>query len=66
MSGYPKAKLAFVTEPAPGVFVINTDDGKKFRRLEINTDQLENIVADGARMVFRARRAALEQCTCKR
>jgi|KBSSwiStaDraftv2_1062776.scaffolds.fasta_scaffold2059247_2 hypothetical protein len=49
---YPKAKLAFVTHPTPGQFVLNLDDGKKFRRLEVSADQLSNIVADGARMIF--------------
>jgi hypothetical protein len=52
MSEYKKAKLAFLTQPNKGVYVINLDDGKKFVALEINEDQLGNLISDGARMKY--------------
>lgn len=53
MSEYKPAKLAFITQPSPGVFVLNLDDGKKFTRLEVARGQLSNIVVDGAAMLLR-------------
>jgi hypothetical protein len=56
---YPKAKLAFITQPAPGMYVLNADDGSILVRLEISKEQLSNIVADGAVMVLRSRSGEL-------
>lgn len=50
----PRAKLAFVTQPSPGTFLLNIDDGKKFTRLEITRAQLGNLVVDGAHMTLRS------------
>lgn len=55
MTTYPKAALAFVTEPSPGVFILNLDDGKKFKRLQLSFGQLANIVVDGAKMTLRVK-----------
>jgi hypothetical protein len=52
MTEYKQAKLAFVTEPEPGVYLINLDDGKKFTRVRINGDQLANLISDGARIKY--------------
>ena len=52
MTEYKIAQLAFITEPEPGVYLLNLDDGKKFTRVQINEDQLKNLISDGARMKF--------------
>ena len=52
MTEYKRAQLAFITEPEPGVYLLNLDDGKKFTRVQINEDQLKNLISDGARMKF--------------
>jgi hypothetical protein len=49
----PSAKLAFLTEPSPGVFHLNLRvEGADFYRLAISRGQLGNIVVDGARMAI--------------
>jgi hypothetical protein len=49
------AKLAFLTQPAPGVYLLNLRvEGEDFYRLEISKGQLANIVVDGAGMALRA------------
>jgi hypothetical protein len=52
-----QAKLAYLTQPAPGLFVLNvqTRDQAGLTQYEITTDQLRGLVADGAAMSFRAR-----------
>ena len=52
MTEYKRAHLAFITEPSPGVYLLNLDDGKKFTRVQINEDQLANLISDGARMKY--------------
>lgn len=48
------AKLAFLTCPAQGVFLLNLRvEGEDFYRLEISEAQLANIVVDGAGMALR-------------
>jgi hypothetical protein len=52
------AKLAFLTQPAPGLYLLNLRvEGEDFYRLEISKGQLDNIVVDGANMALRAGRA---------
>jgi hypothetical protein len=53
------AKLAYLTQPEPGVYLLNLQfdepgmaRGKAFERVEITRDQLRNIVADGVAMVL--------------
>jgi hypothetical protein len=48
-----KAKLAFVTQPEPGIYQINIDDGKKFQRIQISKEQLGNLIVDGSQMILR-------------
>lgn len=52
MTQYREAKLAFISEPEPGLYLLNVDDGKKFLRIQINENQLKNLISDGARMKF--------------
>lgn len=48
------AKLAFLTQPAPGVYLLNLRvEGEDFYRLEISRAQLGNIIVDGAGMALR-------------
>lgn len=48
------AKLAFLTCPAPGIYLLNLRvEGEDFYRIEISKAQLGNIVVDGAAMAFR-------------
>ena len=53
MTEYKQAKLAFITNPSAGIYLLNVDDGKKFLRIQINNSQLGNLVADGAQMKLR-------------
>ena len=53
MTEYKQARLAFITQPSPGIYLLNVDDGKKFLRIQINNSQLGNLVADGAQMKLR-------------
>lgn len=54
------AKLAYLTQPEPGQFVLNLkfeEPGLErgqgpFERVQISRDQLRNIVADGVAMVL--------------
>ncbi len=48
------AKLAFLTEPEPGVYLLNLRaEGGEFYRLRISKGHLENFVMDGSRIAFR-------------
>ncbi len=55
-----QAKLAFLTQPKPGVVFVNYQlpgqDG--LQQVEITLDHLRGFVADGAAMAFRARETA--------
>jgi hypothetical protein len=55
MTDHPKAKLAFMTQPSPGMFILNLDLGDELSRVELSREQLSNIVADGAGMIFYTR-----------
>jgi hypothetical protein len=49
----PSAKLAFLTEPSPGVFHLNLRvEGSDFYRIEISRGQLSNFIIDGSRMAL--------------
>jgi len=48
-----KAKLAFVTQPGPGLYELNIDDGNKFQRIQISKEQLGNLIVDGSQMILR-------------
>jgi hypothetical protein len=49
------AKLAFLTQPAPNVYLLNIRvEGEDFYRLEISNGQLANIIVDGAAMALRS------------
>jgi hypothetical protein len=55
------AKLAFLTQPAQGVYLLNLRvEGEDFYRLEISRAQLANIVVDGAGMALRSVRLGAE------
>jgi hypothetical protein len=55
------AKLAFLTQPAPGVYHLNLRvEGEDFYRIEISKAQLANIVVDGAGMALRSIRLGPE------
>lgn len=50
-----KADLAYLTNPGPGVFLLNLKfEGREIERIELTKDQLGNIIADGAGMALRA------------
>lgn len=51
---HPKAKLAFLTNPGPGVFILNfqMEGRESVDRIEITKAQLGNIVVDGAGMAM--------------
>ena len=50
-----KAKIAFLTSPAPNVFILNyQEEGKEgIERVEITKAHLANIVIDGASYALR-------------
>ena len=49
-----QAKLAFVTQPAPGIYHLNLRaENEDFFRLQITKEQLSNMVLDGAAIVLR-------------
>ena len=49
-----KAKLAYLTTPAPGVFVLNIQVGDgSVQRFEISKAHLSNILIDGASVALR-------------
>ncbi len=50
-----KAKLAYLTSPAPNVFVLNIqEDGNEgIERVEISKAHLANILIDGAALALR-------------
>jgi hypothetical protein len=49
------AKLAFLTCPAPDVYLLNLRvEGEDFYRLEISKAQLDNMVVDGVAIALRA------------
>lgn len=60
MSEYPTARLAFVTEPSRGVFVLNvqSDERSELQRWRVSLAHLSNIVIDGARMALTSREAS--------
>ena len=64
MTAPPLARLAYLTEPEQGTFLLNiqfdsatpriTDvmaDGSQIERVQISRDQLANIVKDGVRVL---------------
>lgn len=50
-----KAKIAYLTSPAPNVFVLNfqIDGAEGIERLEISKAHLSNIIIDGASFALR-------------
>lgn len=46
---HPKARLAFLTIPAPGVMILNLQFEGEFMRVQVNREQLGGIVVAGAR-----------------
>lgn len=52
------ARLAFLTQPAPGVILFNLQIGETFQRVELSQSQLANILVDGAVMALRAEKVA--------
>jgi hypothetical protein len=59
------AKLAYLTQPGPGKFVLNIQFpwDLEVRRVEISRAQLGNILADGSGMVFPSVRLGPESFT---
>ena len=66
MTNPPVARLAFITEPEPGTFLLNLqfgkdaprvidtmDDEHRYERVEITHDQLRNLATDATRMAVR-------------
>jgi hypothetical protein len=54
MSEPQPAKLAFLTQPSPGIYTLNLQvDGQEFYRLQISRAKLANIVIDATRMLLR-------------
>jgi hypothetical protein len=55
MSAPRTAKLAYLTQPSPGVFVLNLqfEGDQESSLVEISRAQLGNILVDGAAMAFR-------------
>ena len=51
-------KLAYLTSPAPNVYVINlqVEDGTPLQRYEISEAHLANIIVDGASFALRKSR----------
>lgn len=47
------AKLAYLTSPAPGVFVLNLQIDGEFSRVEISKAHLANILIDGTAWALR-------------
>ena len=49
-----KARLAYMTFPAPGIFVLNLQIGDgELQRVEISKAHLTNIIVDGASVALR-------------
>lgn len=48
-----KAELFYLTQEAPGVFLVNLQIDGKFQRAEITKAQLSNMLVAGASMAFR-------------
>ena len=53
------AKIAYLTQPAPGVFLLNLQLEGEFQRVEITKAQLGNILVDGTAMALRATELAV-------
>ncbi|MGM4997814.1 hypothetical protein AB8A05_04050 [Tardiphaga sp. 538_B7_N1_4] len=52
----PVAKLAYLTQPAPGVILLNIQiEGREFERVEVTRDQLANMVVEGAALALKER-----------
>lgn len=48
------AKIAYITQPSPGVILLNIQvEGWPFQRVEITKAQLGNIIVDGAAIALR-------------
>ena len=58
-----KARIAYLTSPAPGVFVFNyqIDGTEGIQRLEISQGHLANIIVDGASFALRPSRSPFRQ-----
>lgn len=56
-----KAKLAYLTTPAPGVYVLNVqpEGSDGIERFEISKAHLANIVIDGAALSLRENRVPM-------
>lgn len=48
------ARLAFLTQPAPGVILFNLQIGETFQRVELTQRQLANILVDGAAIALKS------------
>jgi hypothetical protein len=46
------ARHAFLTEPSPGVYLLNVQVGDVFEQMQITFSHLCLLVADGARMAY--------------
>ena len=57
MGEYPRARLAFITEPSPGEYVLNVQvkPSDELIRVEISRNQLGNMVAMGAKALLQSR-----------
>lgn len=53
MTIHSRAQLAYLTDPAPGVVLLNLQINGEFSRIELTQRQLANILVDGAAMAFR-------------
>ena len=51
-----KARLAFLTTPDPGAYVLNIQEegAEEVLRIEIGPDQMKNILVDGVSLMLRS------------
>lgn len=52
MTDFPRASLAYLTEPVPGEAVINLQVDGKLVRAILNHDQLKRLLYEGARIEY--------------
>jgi hypothetical protein len=56
VTDHPRARLAYLTNPNPGVFLLNTQlPGQEgVTRVEITINQLRGFIVEGASMAFKS------------
>lgn len=54
MTAPQPAKLAFLTSPEPGVYLLNVQEAEELRRWQLTRDQLFNLNKDTADILVKA------------